>query len=125
MIGVLMDVKLPCGLMQVPWPLASLWKAANPWLRSEREDKHINLAEIDAILRGINMALQWRATVGHLKSDSTCVHQWVSDTLSGMSRVYTKAATEMLIRRQLSTIKELVEEYKLTVDIELVRSHAN
>ena len=29
-----------------------------PWLRSVHEDKHINLAELDAVLRGINLALQ-------------------------------------------------------------------
>lgn len=39
--------------------------------------------------------------------------------------MHTKAVTEMLIRHWLSTIKELVEEYKLTIHIELVRSHAN
>lgn len=91
------------------------------WLQSECEDKHINLAELDTILKGINMALQWRVTVVHLKTDST----WVSDVLSGKSQVCMNAATEMLIRRRLSTIKELVKEYKLTVDMELVRSHAN
>ena len=68
------------------------------WLRLAREDKHINLAELDAMLRGINLALQWKATVLHLKTDSACVHRWVSDALSGKARIHTKAASEMLIR---------------------------
>ena len=29
------------------------------WLQPASEDKHINLAELDAKLRGINLALQW------------------------------------------------------------------
>ena len=53
------------------------------WLQPACEDKHINLAELNAILRGINLALQWKATVLHLKTDSACVHRWVSDALSG------------------------------------------
>ena len=95
------------------------------WLRLAREDKHINLAELDAMLRGIKLALQWKATVLHLKTDTACVHQWVSDALSGKARIRTKAASEMLIRQQLSTIKELVVEYELIVDVELIRSQAN
>ena len=35
------------------------------WLRPAREDKRINLAELDAMLRGINQALQWKVTVLH------------------------------------------------------------
>ena len=39
------------------------------WLRSACEDKQINLAELDAMSRGINLALQEKATVLH----SLCV----------------------------------------------------
>ncbi len=28
------------------------------WLQPPREDKHVNLVELDAMLRGINLALQ-------------------------------------------------------------------
>lgn len=44
-----------------------------------------------------------------------CVHRCVSDMLSGKSQVHVK---EML-RHQLSKIKELVEEFKLIIDIEM------
>ena len=94
------------------------------WLQPAHEDKHINLAELDAMLKGINLALQWKATVLHLKTDSACVHQWVTDALSGKAWIRTKAS-EMLIRRQLSTLKELVVEYELTVNVEFVRSQVN
>ena len=53
------------------------------------------------------------------------MHHWVSDTLTGRMRMRTKAATEMLIRRQLNTLKKLVEEYKLIVDVVLVPSNKN
>ena len=60
-----------------------------------------------------------------LETVSACVHRWISDALFGKARIRTKAASEMLIRRRLSTIKELVVEYELTADVELVRSQAN
>ena len=39
--------------------------------------------------------------------------------------MHTKAATEMLIRRWLNTLKILVEEYELTVDVVLVLLNKN
>ena len=76
------------------------------WLQSEKNAQHINLVELDAVLKGINLALQWQGKVLHVKTDSVCMHHWVSDTLTGRMRVHTKAANEMLIRRRLNTLKE-------------------
>ena len=77
------------------------------------------------MLKGINLALQWQSRVLHIKTDSACIYHWVSDTLTGRVRVRTKVASEMLIRRQLNTLKDLVEEYHLTVDVTLVPSTLN
>ena len=79
------------------------------WMRPEKDPQHINLAELDAIIKGVNLAILWEATTLHLFTDSACVHKWVTDTLTGRARVRTKAASEMLIRRRLSTLKSLVE----------------
>ena len=95
------------------------------WLRPENDAQHINLAELDAVLKGINLALQWQCKVLHVKTDFVSVHHWVSDTLTGRTRVDTKAATEMLIRRRLNSLKKLVEEYELTVDVVFVPSNKN
>ena len=45
--------------------------------------------------------------------------------LTGNARIRTKAASEMLIRRRLGTLKTLVSEYNLTVSVELVTSSSN
>ena len=95
------------------------------WLQPLHTDKHINLVEFDAVLRVVNLALHWRASLIHLWTNSACVHQWISDTLSRKARVQTKAASEMLIRWQLNMLHELVAEYGLTIDVALVRFHAN
>ena len=91
------------------------------WLRPVHADKHINLAELDAVLRGINLALHWKASVIHLRTGLACVHRWISDTLSGKARVRTKVASEMLIRWRLSTLQELAAEYRLTIDVALIK----
>ena len=68
------------------------------WLRPTNDPQHINLAELKAGLKGVNLALQWEATVLHLVTDSACVHRWISDTLTGKARVNTRAACEILVR---------------------------
>ena len=95
------------------------------WLRSVDNVQHINMAELDAAIKGINMALQWKATILHLKTDSVSVYHWLLNTLTGKTRVRTKATSEMLLRRRLETIKQLVEEYGLTIDVSLVPSNQN
>ena len=57
------------------------------------------------------LTLQWQSKVLHVKTDSVCVYHWVSDTLTGRAWVRTKTASEMLIRKQLNTLKDLVDEY--------------
>ena len=84
-------------------------------LRPINDAQHLNLTELDAALKGINLALQWEATVLHLVTDSVCVHRWISDTLTGRARVNTKAASEMLVRRRLGTLRSLAKEYGLTL----------
>ena len=94
------------------------------WLRTN-EEAHINRAELDAVIKGVNMALVWNMRCLRLKTDSQTVFHWVSDALSGRARLRTKAASEMLIRRRLSILCSLVNEYGLSVSVALVPSAAN
>ena len=41
------------------------------WLHPENDNQHINLPELDAVLKGINLALQWQSRVLH--KDRCCV----------------------------------------------------
>ena len=95
------------------------------WLHPTNDAQHINLAELDAALKGVNLALQWEATVLHLVTDSACVHCWISDTLTGKARVNTRAAGKMLVRQRLGTLRSLAKEYGLTIDVKLVKSCQN
>lgn len=86
---------------------------------------HINMAELDAVVKGINMAIMWNMKKLHLCTDSLTVYHWVSDTLTGKAQVKTKASSEILIRRRLSTLKSLMEEYQLEFKVTLVASRHN
>lgn len=94
------------------------------WLRRD-ECAHINLAELDAVVKGLNIAMCWKIKKLTLKTDSRTVYHWVVDTLSGRARVRTKAASEMLIRRRLETIKSIMDEYELLIDVVFVLSAEN
>ena len=61
----------------------------------------------------------------HLVTDSACVHWWISNTLTRKAHVNMRAAGEMLVRRQLGTLRSLVKEYELTIDMKLVKSCQN
>ena len=95
------------------------------WLHPEKDSQHINLTELDAIIKGINLAILWKTTTLHLLTDSACVHKWISDTLTGKARVWTKAASPMLILRWLDMIIKLVKEYVLSMNVSLVKFSQN
>ena len=94
------------------------------WLRHD-DASHINMAELDAVVKGMNLAIMWNMKKLHLCTDSLTVYHWISDTLTGRARVKTKAFSEMLIRRRLSTLKSLIEEYQLELKVTLVTSGCN
>uniref|UniRef100_A0A5S6QUG1 Reverse transcriptase domain-containing protein n=1 Tax=Trichuris muris TaxID=70415 RepID=A0A5S6QUG1_TRIMR len=94
------------------------------WLRPN-DARHINMAELDAVIKGLNVALAWRMKKIELKTDSATVHRWLEDGLSGKTRLRTKAANEMLIQRRIETVLALAREYELTVTVTLVRSMDN
>ena len=69
------------------------------WLQLIKNTQHINMVELDAILRGINLTLKKQVTVLYLNTDSLCIHHWVTNALMRMSHLNTKSASEMLIRQ--------------------------
>ncbi|KFD72888.1 hypothetical protein M514_14792 [Trichuris suis] len=72
------------------------------WLRPN-DACHINMAEVDAAIKGLNLALSWNMKTVELMTDSSTVFRWISNGLSGRTRLKTKAANEMLIRRRIGT----------------------
>ena len=95
-ITVLVDTS--CIATRVPLEMNGTVIEDACWLRPTNNAQHINLAELDVALKGVNLALQWEATVLHLVTDSACMQRWISDTLTGKACVNTRAAGELLVR---------------------------
>ena len=95
------------------------------WLRKKDDTAHINVAELDAVLRGINLALKWKLAEVVLATDSATVHGWLISTLTGSHRIRTSGVAEMLVRRRLSMVDDLKTEYGLAITVALVKSADN
>ena len=95
------------------------------WLRPTGDSKHINIAELDAVIRGINMAVRWGKRPMTIMCDSATVCGWLKSTLERTHNIKTSALSEILIRRRLNTLKEIVEQENLQIRVALVRSDEN
>ncbi len=95
------------------------------WLRKKDDLLHINVAELEAVLRGINLAIKWGMKTFTLMTDSRTVLKWVSAIESRMQRVRTKGAAEILIKRRLAVLKTVIEEEHINVRFEFVNSENN
>ena len=93
------------------------------WLRPESDTQHINIAELHAIIKRVNLAVHWNAKLLHLKTDSLCVNRWLTNMLTHKAKLDTKVASEMLIWRRLNIFPELIRTYALMVDVTLVNSN--
>lgn len=95
------------------------------WLRKKNDNSHINVAELDAILKGMNLAIRWGLDKMVLATDSATVYGWLTSVLTGSHRIRTGGISEMLIRRRLLMVSELCDAYNLAVSVELVKSVEN
>jgi len=95
------------------------------WMRKADDYAHINVAELEAVLKGINLCLKWGLKEITVKTDSATVVGWLKLVLSGEKRVKTKGAAEILIRRRLGVLKDLVSEIGLRIQVEFVKSAMN
>ncbi|KAG0702458.1 hypothetical protein GWK47_025095 [Chionoecetes opilio] len=83
------------------------------------------MAELDAVVKGLNLALAWQIKEVELLTDSSTFFRWISDSLSGKSRLKTRAVSEMLIQRRIGLVTSLVEECGLRVQVSLVPSESS
>ena len=95
------------------------------WLRKKDDGAHINVAELDAVVKGVNLAVKWQLRRLTLMTDSATVFSWLNSLLIKSHRMKTSGSAEMLVRRRLSIIGELRDEYELDISAELVKSAEN
>ncbi|KAG1663749.1 hypothetical protein GQR58_020218 [Nymphon striatum] len=95
------------------------------WLRKESDHRNINVAELEAVARGINLAISWGFKTFTVATDSRTVISWMDNTVEGHRRVRTKGASEMLIKRRLGVIRDTITEFGLTVTVRFVSTTEN
>ena len=95
------------------------------WLRKLDDGAHINMAELDSVLKGLNMATKWDLDEVEVVTDSATVHGWLNAVSFDSHRIWTHGMNEMLIKRRLSVAKELCLEYNMVVSVRLVPSQKN
>ena len=44
------------------------------WLRPVNNVQHVNLAELNAVLKGVNLVLQWHTKVLHIRTGSAYIY---------------------------------------------------
>ena len=86
---------------------------------------HINLAELNAVIKGVTMAMKWAAKSIIIKTDSLAVYSWVVSILKKDKRIRESGLSEMLVKRRLSLLVETLEEYQVKWDVMLVPTAEN
>ena len=62
------------------------------------DTKDINMAKLDAMIKGVNLALQWQVSLLHHMMDSVYVHHWILNTLTNKAWINMKGLGEILAR---------------------------
>ena len=95
------------------------------WLRKKNDYNHINVAELDAIMKGVNMAIKWGTRSVKIITDSATVYTWVTLTITEEKKIKTKGAAEIIVKRRLGILRNLIDELGLKLEIILVPSEKN
>ena len=95
------------------------------WLLPKDNTAHINRSELDAVIRGLNMALKWGRREILIRTDSLTVYRWLQAVINKTHNVKSGALEEVLIRRRLCALRDIIEEEKLSVSCSHVRSEEN
>ena len=95
------------------------------WLRKADDGTHINLAELNAVIKGVNLAMKWGARDITIFTDSAAVYSWFSSLLKKDKRIRVSGLSEMLVKRRLSIFLETLEAYKVEWSVSFVSTTKN
>ncbi|XP_014775525.1 uncharacterized protein LOC106872883 [Octopus bimaculoides] len=95
------------------------------WLQKADDFNHMNVAELDAVLKEVNLALRWGLHSIEIRTDSATMVGWVGTVINSEKRVRTKGAAEMLVKRCLGVLGELIAEFGLKLNVVFVPLERN
>ena len=64
------------------------------WLRKRDDASHINVAELEAVLKGVRMAVEWSVSRFVLLTDSASVFAWLKSVILKQNRLHTHGLFE-------------------------------
>ena len=68
------------------------------WLRPAGDTRHINVSELEATIKGLNLAVRWGATKVRLMTDSKSATSWLNDVVTNSYSVCTKCLHEVVVQ---------------------------
>lgn len=95
------------------------------WIRQRDDNIHINISELEAVIKGINLALKWNLNKLDLMTDSASVNGWLKSLINRDQPIRVKGIGEALVRRRMQIIIETIISYDLDITITLVKSQDN
>jgi len=95
------------------------------WLRKKDDHAHINVAELNAVLKGISLAVKWGISNLVLMVDSATVVNWLNTVLSNNGKIRVHGLSETLVKRRLGIIQEILEDGSLEIVVKLIKSADN
>ena len=83
------------------------------WLRKADDGTYKNLAELNAMVKGVNLAMKWGGGDITIFTGSAAVYSWLSLLLRKDKRIRVSGLSEMLVKRRLSIFSETLKAYKV------------
>ena len=84
------------------------------------DSAHINLVELNAVAKKVNMAMKWSARDIAIMTDSASVYSWMSAMLKGDKRIRVSGLSKMHVKRRFSILVETLEAYEVRWSVFLV-----
>ena len=95
------------------------------WLCEKDDFAHINLAELDAVVKGLNLAIRWGFWRFTIVVDSATVVGWLCSVINRIHNVTTEALNELLVRCRLTLLQHVIVQEKLALTKKQVSSETN
>jgi len=95
------------------------------WLRKKDDPLHINAAELESIIKGLNLAVSWGFQSVKMVTDSSCVYGWLKCIADKERPIKTTGLSSLLVKRRISILSDLLSEFNVNVSFHLVKSQDN
>jgi ribonuclease HI len=95
------------------------------WLRKVEDHYHINVAELDSIIKGMSIAKKWDISHLDIMTDSASVFAWLNSIVHKDKKINNHGISELLVQRRLAILEDIFAHYQFQVTICKVTSAEN